>query len=157
MPLTIAKILADTGLKPSRLDLELTEGILLDDIESIRNDLHSLVGMGVQLSIDDFGTGYSSLSYVKRLPVSRLKIDQSFVRDVDQDFNDAAIIRAIVTLGHSLNLEIVAEGVERPGQLEKLREEKCDVVQGYLFGKPMTNSDLVDYLNNSSIPDRRSA
>ncbi|MGE3248426.1 MAG: putative bifunctional diguanylate cyclase/phosphodiesterase, partial [Beijerinckiaceae bacterium] len=146
VPLHVARVLAATGLRPSRLTLELTESILIDDVDSIRNDLHQLVDMGIHLSIDDFGTGYSSLSYVKRLPVSALKIDQSFVRNVHDDLNDAAIIRAIVTLGHSLGLKIVAEGIETKEQLEKLRQEKCDAIQGYLFGKPMTNADFIRYL-----------
>ena len=102
--------------------------------------------MGVSLLIDDFGTGYSSLSYVKRLPVATLKIDQSFVRNIDTDLNDTAIIRAIVTLGHSLGLKIVAEGVETQAQAERLKEESCDTLQGYLFGKPMSQASFVRHL-----------
>lgn len=146
VPLLVARVLAETGLAPSRLSLEITESILIDDVDCIREELHQLVNMGVRLSIDDFGTGYSSLSYVKRLPVSSLKIDQSFVCNIHNDSNDAAIVRAIVTLGHSLNLKIVAEGVELAEQVEKLREEKCDVLQGFLYAKPMENSKFIDYV-----------
>jgi diguanylate cyclase (GGDEF)-like protein/PAS domain S-box-containing protein len=151
VPLVVARILADTGLQPSRLSLELTESILLDDIDCVREELHQLVDMGVNLSIDDFGTGYSSLSYVKRMPVSVLKIDQSFVRNVHKDVNDAAIVRAIITLGHSLNLKIVAEGVESPEQVAKLLAEKCDVLQGYLFGRPMPYAAFIDHLTGGQV------
>jgi diguanylate cyclase (GGDEF)-like protein/PAS domain S-box-containing protein len=137
VPLLVAQILGETGLEPGRLDLELTESILMEDLESVAQDLRQLLELGVSISIDDFGTGYSSLSYVKRLPVTRIKIDQSFVRNMAQDANDAAIVRAIVTLGHSLELVVVAEGVETADQLAKLREEGCDEVQGYYFGRPM--------------------
>jgi diguanylate cyclase (GGDEF)-like protein/PAS domain S-box-containing protein len=137
VPLLVAQVLGETGLDPRRLDLELTESILMEDLESVAHDLRQLLELGVAISIDDFGTGYSSLSYVKRLPVTRIKIDQSFVRNMAQDPNDAAIVRAIVTLGHSLELVVVAEGVETADQLAKLREEGCDEVQGFYFGRPM--------------------
>jgi diguanylate cyclase (GGDEF)-like protein/PAS domain S-box-containing protein len=137
VPLLVAQVLGETGLEPGRLDLELTESILMEDLESVAQDLRQLLELGVGISIDDFGTGYSSLSYVKRLPVTRIKIDQSFVRNMAHDPNDAAIVRAIVTLGHSLELVVVAEGVETADQLAKLREEGCDEVQGYYFGRPM--------------------
>jgi diguanylate cyclase (GGDEF)-like protein len=137
VPLLVAQVLAETDLDPRRLDLELTESILMEDLESVAHDLKQLLELGVSISIDDFGTGYSSLSYVKRLPVTRIKIDQSFVRNMAHDPNDAAIVRAIVTLGHSLELVVVAEGVETADQLAKLREEGCDEVQGFYFGRPM--------------------
>lgn len=143
LPLHVARVLTDTGLAPSRLDLEVTEGILMQDTQTIRDELGRLVDMGVNLSIDDFGTGYSSLNYVKRMPVSRLKIDQSFVQNIHGDENDAAIVRAIITLGHSLKMEVVAEGVEKAEQLERLRDEHCDVVQGYYFARPMPNDEFV--------------
>ncbi|HUZ66644.1 MAG TPA: EAL domain-containing protein, partial [Beijerinckiaceae bacterium] len=140
------KALSDSGLDPRRLDLELTESIVMQDLEAVANDLKQLRDLGVQISIDDFGTGYSSLSYVKRLPVDRLKIDQSFVRNLSTDPNDAAIVRAIITLGHSLDLDIVAEGVETADQLARLRAEGCDHVQGYYFGKPMPAEDFVAFV-----------
>lgn len=146
VPLLVAQVLAETGLDPRRLDLELTESIVVGDLEAVANDLQQLLDMGVHVSIDDFGTGYSSLSYVKRFPVDRLKIDQSFIRNLSNDPNDAAIVRAIITLGHSLDLEIVAEGVETAEQLARLRAEGCDEVQGYYFGKPMPAADFIELL-----------
>ena len=143
VPLMVARVLASTGLDPRRLDLELTESIVMDDSEAVAGELHELMNMGVTISIDDFGTGYASFGYVKRFPVTRLKIDQSFVRNITDDPNDAAIVRAIITLGHSLNLEVVAEGVETTDQLARLRAEGCDGVQGYYFGRPMPARDFV--------------
>ena len=146
VPLLVAQVLAESGLDPRRLDLELTESIVVGDLEAVANDLQQLLDMGVHVSIDDFGTGYSSLSYVKRFPVDRLKIDQSFVRNLSSDPNDAAIVRAIITLGHSLDLDVVAEGVETAEQLARLRAEGCDEVQGYYFGKPMPAEEFVELL-----------
>jgi len=137
VPLLVAKALAETGLDPRRLDLELTESIVMADTDAVAADLHRLHELGVSISIDDFGTGYSSLTYVKNFPVDRLKIDQCFIRDLATDPSDAAIVRAIVSLGHSLELDIVAEGVETADQLERLRAEGCDEVQGYYFGRPL--------------------
>ncbi len=113
--------------------------------------------MGVGISIDDFGTGYSSLSYVKRFPVDRLKIDQSFVRNITSNANDLAIVRAIITLAHSLKMEVVAEGVETPEQMVKLRDEGCDEVQGFFFGKPMSADDFQAVLTEEPDLARRSA
>ena len=143
VPLLVARVLSETGLDPRRLDLELTETIVMQEPEAVASELQQLIELGVKISIDDFGTGYSSFGYVKRFPVSRLKIDQSFVRNVISDMNDAAIVRAIVTLGHSLDLEIIAEGVETSDQLAFLRAEGCDGVQGYYFGRPMPSKDFI--------------
>ena len=148
VPLLVAKALSDSGLDPRRLDLELTESIVMQDLEAVVNDLKQLRDLGVKISIDDFGTGYSSLSYVKRLPVDRLKIDQSFVRSLSTDPNDAAIVRAIITLGHSLDLDVVAEGVETADQLARLRAEGCDQVQGFYFGKPMPADEFVAFVRS---------
>jgi diguanylate cyclase (GGDEF)-like protein/PAS domain S-box-containing protein len=156
VPLLVAQVLAESGLDPHRLDLELTESILMEDLESVAHDLRQLLDLGVSISIDDFGTGYSSLSYVKRLPVTRIKIDQSFIRNMVQDANDAAIVRAIVTLGHSLELAVVAEGVETADQLAKLREEGCDEVQGFYFGRPMPAAQFQQVLAGD-VPLARSA
>src|SRR6185436_2401767 len=99
--------------------------------------LNEIASMGIQLAVDDFGTGYSSLSYLKRLPVSRLKIDQSFVRELEQEPNAAAIAKAVISLGHSLDMKVIAEGVETESQLSFLLENRCDVMQGFLFSRPL--------------------
>ena len=143
VPLLVAKTLADTGLDPWRLDLELTESIVIERTHAVAADLRQLHDLGVSISIDDFGTGYSSLTYVKNFPVDRLKIDQCFIRDLATDPSDAAIVRAIVSLGHSLELAVVAEGVETEEQLAHLRNEGCDEVQGFYLGKPMPAEEFV--------------
>ena len=126
-----------SGANPERLKLELTESLLLADVEDIIARMEHLRRHGVGFSLDDFGTGYSSLSYLKRLPLDQLKIDQSFVRDLQTDPNDAAIVRTILALADSLDLAVVAEGVETTGQLEFLKRHGCKAFQGYLFGRPM--------------------
>ena len=133
----VKQILAETGLEPALLELEVTEGVIMHEAQNVIADLQAFRDMGVKLSIDDFGTGYSSLSYLKRFPVDRLKIDQSFVRDIVSNGDDAAIVQAVITLGHTLNLRVIAEGVESPEQLAFLRDNQCDEMQGYLFGKPV--------------------
>ncbi len=146
MPLLVARVLGETDLDPRQLDLELTEGMIARDMEAVAADLKQLRDMGVRLSIDDFGSGDLSLPYARRLPITRLKIDQSFVRGLCDDTNDAAIVRAIVTLGHSLELEVLAEGVETQEQVASLRDEGCDLAQGHLFGKPMREEDFLHAL-----------
>ncbi|MFH2140186.1 MAG: EAL domain-containing protein [Pseudomonadota bacterium] len=123
-------------ISPSLLELELTESILLENTEKTIETLHELKNYGFKLSIDDFGTGYSSLMYLKNLPVDKLKIDQSFVRNCTVDASDAAIIKSIVSLGHSLSLRVIAEGVEMQSQFDFLHREACDEIQGFLLGKP---------------------
>ncbi|MGZ8394347.1 MAG: putative bifunctional diguanylate cyclase/phosphodiesterase [Nitrospira sp.] len=142
LPGTVADALRDSGLNPSQLELELTESIAMRDVEASVTMLEGLRTMGVRLSIDDFGTGYSSLSYLQRFPLSRLKIDQSFVRDLLTNENNAKITRAIIAMAHSLNLSVLAEGVETDAQLARLREEGCDEVQGYLFSRPVCAADF---------------
>jgi EAL domain-containing protein (putative c-di-GMP-specific phosphodiesterase class I) len=126
-----------SGANPERLKLELTESLLLADVEDVIARMEHLRRYGVGFSLDDFGTGYSSLSYLKRLPLDQLKIDQGFVRDLQTDPNDAAIVRTILALAQSLDLAVVAEGVETTGQLEFLKRHGCNAYQGYLFGRPM--------------------
>jgi len=134
---SVAEVLKETGLEPQFLELEVTEGVIMHDPQEVVAVLQKLKSMGVMLSIDDFGTGYSSLSYLKRFPVDRLKIDQSFIKDVTTDPENAAIAQAVITLGHSLNLKVTAEGVETREQLQFLRDHQCDEKQGYLFSKPL--------------------
>jgi diguanylate cyclase (GGDEF)-like protein/PAS domain S-box-containing protein len=149
VPLMVAKILAETGLDPWLLDLELTESIVMHNTDAVSKDLQQLRELGVGISIDDFGTRYSTLAYVKHFPVDRLKIDQCFVRDIATNPSDAAIVRAIVSLGHSLDLEIVAEGVETVQQATMLRAEGCDEVQGFYFGGPMSTDDLAAFFQEN--------
>ena len=132
----VLQVIEITGVNPYRLKLELTESLLLNDVEDIIAKMNALRTLGIGFSLDDFGTGYSSLSYLKRLPLDQLKIDQSFVRDVLTDPNDAAIACTIVALAHSLGLAVVAEGVETAGQLEFLMRNGCQCFQGYFFGRP---------------------
>ena len=134
--------LAQTKANPHQLKLELTEGMLLDDVEAVIAKMNALKAHGVTFSLDDFGTGYSSLSYLKRLPLYQLKIDQSFVRDVLTDPNDAAIAQTIVTLAHSMGLAVIAEGVETEAQREFLDHSGCRAFQGYLFSKPVPVKDF---------------
>jgi diguanylate cyclase (GGDEF)-like protein/PAS domain S-box-containing protein len=146
---TVAGALARSGLPPHLLELELTESILLQDVENTLDTVRQLKALGVRLAIDDFGTGYSSLSYLKRFAVDRLKIDQSFVRDITTDPDDAAIVSAIIQLARSLRLGIIAEGVETAEQLAFLREAGCGEVQGYLFSQPLTPAALDAFLRKS--------
>ncbi|OHC65797.1 MAG: hypothetical protein A2040_04460 [Rhodocyclales bacterium GWA2_65_19] len=132
----VLAVLRATGANPRRLKLELTESLLLHDMEDIIDKMTALKAEGVSFSLDDFGTGYSSLSYLKRLPLSQLKIDQSFICDVLTDSNDAAIARTVIALGMSLGLAVIAEGVETEGQREFLARLGCFAYQGYLFGRP---------------------
>jgi diguanylate cyclase (GGDEF)-like protein len=137
LPTTVAGVLHDTDLGPEWLELELTESVLLQKAEATVARLHRLRDMGLHLSIDDFGTGYSSLSYLKRFPIDALKIDQSFIREVTVDPGDAAITTSIVLMGKSLDLSVVAEGVETRSQLSFLRVIECHEAQGYLFSPPV--------------------
>ena len=144
----VGTTLAETGLAPGQLELEVTESVIMHDAQQVIASLQAFRDMGVRLSVDDFGTGYSSLSYLKRFPVDRLKIDQSFVRDLSSNADDVAIAQAIITLGHTLNLHVIAEGVETPEQLAFLRNHHCDEMQGYLFGKPMLAEDFAKLLES---------
>ncbi len=135
-------LLRVTGANPYRLKLELTESMLLTDIEDVIAKMSELRSIGVNFALDDFGTGYSSLSYLKRLPLDQLKIDQSFVRDVLKDPNDAVIARTILSLAQSLDLTVVAEGVETEGQRTFLLNSGCKAFQGYLFGRPVPVEQL---------------
>jgi diguanylate cyclase (GGDEF)-like protein len=141
----VGRVLKDTGLDPRFLQLEITESVAMHDIDFTSRVLVNLKDMGIQIAIDDFGTGHSSLNYLRRLPIDDVKIDQSFVRDVITDPNDAAIVGSIVAMTHELNLKLVAEGVETEEQLDFLKDRRCDVVQGFLFSKPMP-ADAVEQI-----------
>ena len=138
----VARLLNQYRLDAGQLELEVTESTLMGQHQHATQTLFDLEKLGVQLSIDDFGTGYSSLSYLKRLPVHRLKIDRSFIRDIGRDPHDEATVRAAIALGHSMSLQVLAEGVERPEQADFLRREGCHLVQGYWYGKPLTADEI---------------
>ncbi|MBK1646287.1 hypothetical protein CKO25_16865 [Thiocapsa imhoffii] len=138
----IARALARSGIDPSRVELEVTESVLMSQTGDARAALSAIREMGMRLAIDDFGTGYSALAYLKRLPVQRLKIDRSFVKDLGRDLNDESITRAIIGLGRTLGLAVLAEGVETREQAVFLSREGCQEAQGYLFGRPMGAAEL---------------
>jgi len=133
----VGAVLTQHGIDPTRLKIELTESMLLSDVEDTIAKMKEIKALGVGFSLDDFGTGYSSLTYLKRLPLDQLKIDQSFVRDVLTDPNDAAIARTVVSLGQTLGLSVIAEGVETEGQRAFLADIGCHAYQGYLFSRPL--------------------
>jgi diguanylate cyclase (GGDEF)-like protein/PAS domain S-box-containing protein len=143
----IQRVLAESGIEASSLDLEITEGVLMDNMQTAIPILDSLKQLGVSISLDDFGTGYSSLSYLKRLPIDTLKIDKSFVDEIHMQSSDAMIARTVISLGHNLGLNVVAEGVEHQQQYEFLREHGCDEIQGYYFSKPLPPTDFESLLN----------
>jgi diguanylate cyclase (GGDEF)-like protein/PAS domain S-box-containing protein len=142
----VEQILKETNLDPNWVELEITESSIMKDPEKAIETLLELKMMGIKVAIDDFGTGYSSLNYLKRFPIDTLKIDRSFVSDLCKDRHDTAIVRAIITLGHALDLTVIAEGVETRDQLESLIELECDVVQGYLFSKALSSEDFEQLL-----------
>lgn len=133
----VTQILEEEQLPPEYLELELTESVAMDNPLAAIGVMNNLHGRGIRMSIDDFGTGYSSLSYLKRFKIYKLKIDQSFVRDITVDADDKAIVSAIISLAKSLGMKTIAEGVETEGQLAYLREKCCDEVQGYFYSKPL--------------------
>jgi diguanylate cyclase (GGDEF)-like protein len=150
--LRLSDTVTQARLSPSLFELELTEGVLMRDAEAGRRSLLALKEFGFSLAIDDFGTGYCSLNYLKRFPIDTLKIDRSFVADIDEDPDDAAIVRAIIALGHSLDLKIVAEGVTTAAQLKFLRAEYCDAIQGYLMSAAIPASAFGALLRLALVP-----
>jgi EAL domain-containing protein (putative c-di-GMP-specific phosphodiesterase class I) len=142
----LAKVLRETGLAAQYLELELTESILLQQVEAGLASLQSLLGLGVRLSVDNFGSGWSSLSYLRRFPIHRLKIDASFLRDITTDAGTAAITSAIIAMGKSLNLRVLAEGVETQDQLTLLEAQGCDEIQGDYFCGPLPADELAKLL-----------
>lgn len=148
LPEVIARVLKKTGLNPKFLELELTESLLIEDIEHVVETMYALKDMGTKLAIDDFGTGYSSLSYLKQFPVDKLKIDRSFISEMASNQNDAAIAKAIINLGHSLNIQVLAEGVENEFQRDFIIAHGCDFAQGYFYKAPDTPDKILEYLKN---------
>jgi diguanylate cyclase (GGDEF)-like protein len=147
---TVRRILTATGLDPSHLEFELTESLIMEHAEANIYTLAELKAMGLHLSIDDFGTGYSSLSYLKRFPINSVKIDKSFVQDLDKDPDSASIVKAIIAMAHNLNMTVTAEGVETQQQMAFLQEYKCDKVQGYLFSPPFSSESLLPFLRTGN-------
>ena len=147
---TVARILEETGLQPAYLELEVTETVIMQNPDFAAQLLAELRLLGVHLSIDDFGTGYSSLAHLKRFAVNTLKIDKSFVRDVAENSTDAAIASAIIAMGNSLNLTVIAEGVETESQFRFLQEKMCDEMQGYLFSRPLATDDIEELLADNA-------
>ncbi|MDG1019861.1 MAG: EAL domain-containing protein [Emcibacteraceae bacterium] len=147
---TIEHAIKLSNLNPKWLELEITEGMVIKNAESVITKLQGLKALGVYLSIDDFGTGYSSLAYLKRFPVNKLKIDQSFIRNIHEDQDDAAITNAVIRLGHSLGLTVVGEGVETEEHVKILQEKGCDVFQGYHFCRPIDHDAFVEFQKNSA-------
>ena len=142
----MAATLTRCAVARGMLELEITESLLMQDLEQIAGTLEALAALGVTVSMDDFGTGYSSLSYLKRLPIDVLKIDQSFVHDISSDPDDAAIVQAIIAMAHSLGIKVMAEGVETAEQLAFLRQHHCDGMQGNYFSRPLPPEQFIKLL-----------
>ncbi len=146
---TVAKVLNETEYPPELLELEITESLLMENIDEVVETLQTLSDQGIRISMDDFGTGYSSLKYLKSFPIDTLKVDRSFVHNLDRDEDNASIVKATIQMAHSLNIDIVAEGVETEGQLTFLAGIHCDKIQGYYFSRPLESGDLRDLLNEN--------
>jgi len=142
----VKRILTETGLGGEYLEFEITETVIMQNPEFAVGVLSQLRELGIHISIDDFGTGYSSLAHLKRFSINTLKIDRTFVRDIEVNSTDAAITTAIISMGNSLNLKVIAEGVETAGQFNMLRERQCDEMQGYLFSRPLPADQITEYL-----------
>lgn len=144
----ILKTLKEVDLKPHYLELEITENIIINDDEKrIIKSIHRLKKLGIQIALDDFGTGYSSISYLKKIPIDRIKIDKTFIENINTNNDDAAIVRAIIALANSLNLQVVAEGVESLKQLKMLLSQDCKEVQGFYFSEPLCALEVEKFLN----------
>jgi diguanylate cyclase (GGDEF)-like protein/PAS domain S-box-containing protein len=144
----VESALSDTGLKPELLELEITESIMVTDVEETIRILHEFVDMGIQISVDDFGTGYSSLSYLRRFPVHTLKIDKAFVDRITERKEDDDLVRAIIAMGHSLGMKVIAEGVETDTQLLFLKSFQCNIIQGYYYSKPLPLDEFMNFIKN---------
>jgi EAL domain-containing protein (putative c-di-GMP-specific phosphodiesterase class I) len=153
----IREVLGETGMDPRWLELELTESVLMQEGDSTASLLENLSALGITFALDDFGTGYSSLSYLKRFPIKRVKIDRSFVRDINSSEGDAALARAVIAMAHGLGVDVVAEGVESLEQLAKLRRYGCDEGQGFFLGRPVVPSEVPQLVRRHGWPQIRSA
>jgi len=142
----LRRLLEETGVDPSLVELEVTEGVIVEGAGEAREAIDQIAALGVGIAIDDFGTGYSGLAYLKRLPIDTVKIDQSFVRDLTIDPDDAAIVTAIVAMARSLGVEVIAEGIETEDQLAELKRLGCHRGQGYLLARPMTAAAVAKLL-----------
>jgi EAL domain-containing protein (putative c-di-GMP-specific phosphodiesterase class I) len=150
----VRSIISESGMDPIYLELELTESLFMHDVEVVLKTLHILHGLGVKLSIDDFGTGYSNLGYLKLFPIDKLKIDQSFVRNLENEPVNLDIVRAIAALGKSMSLELVAEGVETNSELDLVQATGCDLVQGYHFSKPLPANEIELWMKERNLNTR---
>jgi diguanylate cyclase (GGDEF)-like protein/PAS domain S-box-containing protein len=157
LPSLVHSILLETGLKPDRLELEITEGVLIDDFARAVSILRKLKTLGIHIALDDFGSGYSSLSYLHAFPFEKIKIDRVFIGDLEHNHHSMAIVRAIITLGHSLSIPVLAEGVETETQLAFLKQEGCDEVQGYLTGRPHPIEKYAELIGRETGPGRDKA
>jgi EAL domain-containing protein (putative c-di-GMP-specific phosphodiesterase class I) len=144
----LQNILKEINFKTEWLEFEITENVLISNLENTISNVNAIKDMGIKFSIDDFGTGYSSLSYLKSLPISTLKIDRTFIKDILVNRDDLAIVSAIIAMGHTLNYNIIAEGVEDALEVELLRGLECDVIQGYYYSKPLPEEKLLEYFDN---------
>ena len=140
-------------LSPSHLELEITETVIMDNLDTAVETLNRLHNQGFRIAIDDFGTGYSSLSYLKHLPLDTLKIDRSFLRDIMTDDYDKTIVKTIIAMAHSMDLTVTAEGVETQEQLALLRQYACDEIQGYLFSRPVPSDEATQLLQSKTHPE----
>ena len=143
---TIRDILRQTGLAPGSFELEITESVAMGNMESTIETLWKLNEASIRVAMDDFGTGYSSLAYLQRMPIQLLKIDMSFIREMDRNPDDQTIVKTIIAMAHTLNIEVIAEGVERVEQLDLLKSFGCDLAQGFLFSKPVPAEEFTRLL-----------
>jgi EAL domain-containing protein (putative c-di-GMP-specific phosphodiesterase class I) len=149
---TVIRATKAHDIDPHFLELELTESILMQNIETTVTKLQELKDIGIRLSLDDFGTGYSSLSYLKRIPIDTIKIDRSFINDIEKKGDSAEITKAIIAMAHSLNLKVVAEGVETEQQLAFLIENRCDIAQGFYISPPLPKDAIIQFLKEGKSP-----
>jgi EAL domain-containing protein (putative c-di-GMP-specific phosphodiesterase class I) len=148
----IEKVLEETGLNPESLELEITESLLMKDAEGAIQILQKLKKLGILLAIDDFGTGYSSLSYLKRFPIDRLKVDRTFIREITTNVEDAAITKAVIAMANTMDIRVIAEGVETKEQLIYLTEKHCHEIQGYYLSRPMPAHEVCSLIDARNEP-----